>query len=176
MLIMQRIPLKCACVRADLVPFFDIFYACTTIYHNFITVLLQLESFPFFPDFRAVADSRLLPVPDYRRFDKLQVFKELFFPVRLIGQISEYLRTRNRAVGHCVQPDRCFNAAEFPTAHADPEYVDTLEFYPAFLEITFRFFCIKAFRFPENLYIQIILANSAPRPISPKSQALRHYL
>ena len=120
-------------------------------------IFFRIDSFPFFPDFRAEANRSLLTVTNHRSSHQVRIVKDLvllgsgIFHVfhihdllRLTVPVNELIDTTNAAK----------NTVKLSAGHTESLQINKLIWNPALLKPPLRLFRIKAFAFSKNLNIQ----------------------
>lgn len=112
---------------------------------------------PRCPNFRAITYRGLFPVTNDRGFHQHRIIEYpiLFCPFVIhVLHIGDFL-TFAVPVNQVVNPAYCpQDTVKFLAGHSVTIYVNRLELNSPLLKVPFCFFCVKAFGFSENLYIQ----------------------
>jgi hypothetical protein len=110
---------------------------------------------PGFPDFRTVADGRLLSISHNGCFEQFWVIQQNFFSEAAATDSVEiqFLIPSGFHVEQIVQTKRSDDTIEFTLAEAFVQDVNPLDFDFSFFKITLCLFGVKAFGFTEDLNI-----------------------
>jgi hypothetical protein len=110
---------------------------------------------PGFPDFRTVADGRLLSISHNGCFEQFRVIQQNFFSEAAATDSVEiqFLIPSGFHIEQIVQTNRSDDTVEFTLAEAFVQDVNPLDFDFSFFKIALCLFGIKAFGLTEDLNI-----------------------